>query len=317
MARPKRYDFQGALHLVTISGYPGGSVFYDPGIFARFPKNPCAHAPDANRFESLLWDVCEQYDARVHAYLIDSNATQLIIQTVGAPLPWLVHDLLARYSTHLINTNRIRLGQRPFPRRYRAQLVQPAKLPYAVRCIHRRENAIDSRRRMINNPFSSNLIHSGRKVKPKQFVVNMTREALYSLGYRGLDGYFEFMARGDSPTIADMLSRRIVGEADFIEAVQKRLKQPPKVPTPDQILEGVTGTLLHAASDVVCSSSHRGALARALVAWYAMRAGTAQIGAVGQWFGVTSSGLRYLIRKHRNRSPHYFAKTPAELFPPQ
>src|SRR6185312_1831552 len=101
MARPKRCGFQGAIHLVTVSGYSGGQVFYDRRIFTQFPENPRAHASDADCFENLLWDACEQYDARVHAYAMEPNTALIVIQTLGAPLGWIVHDLLARYSNYL------------------------------------------------------------------------------------------------------------------------------------------------------------------------------------------------------------------------
>ena len=56
MPRPNRCEFQGAIHLVTVTGYSGGHVFYNPQIFTQFRENPRAHAPDVDRFENLLWD---------------------------------------------------------------------------------------------------------------------------------------------------------------------------------------------------------------------------------------------------------------------
>jgi REP element-mobilizing transposase RayT len=315
MARPKRCEFQGAIHLVTLSGYSGGKVFYDPQVFTEFPDNPRGHAPDAEHFESLLWDTCDQYDARVHAYVVEPNAVVIAIQTHRAPLSWIVHDLLARYSMYVIHQNRIPEGEKPFPRRYKAQIVQPSKLPYAVRYVQRRERVADSRRRAINHPFSSHLIYCGRRPRPECFVVSAMREALENLGYPGPTAYFEFMARSDSPAIAHMLSLRIIGEGSFAESVRARCQIPPRVPSPDEILREVTGRLLHTEPSVACSSTHRGALARALVAWYAMRTGAAQIAAVGRWFGFTSSDLRYLIHQHRRKNPQYFSKSLRELFP--
>jgi hypothetical protein len=150
--------------------------------------------------------------------------------------------------------------------------------------------------------------------------VNTFPEELNSLGYIGSNAYFEFMAREDSPAIAHMLRRHIIGEAGFAEALRERCQSSPHtayatVPSPDEILRQVASTLLHIDPAVASSSTHRGALARALVAWYAMRTGAAQIGAVAAWFGVTSSGLRYLIHRHRKTSPQYFSRRLRELFP--
>jgi hypothetical protein len=311
----KRCEFQGAIHLITVRGYPGGQLFYDPGVVRRFTENPRAHAPDAQYFEDLLWETCEQYDGRVHAYVIAPNAALVVIQTIGAPLRWLVHDVLARYSRHLVARNRIPKGIKPFPRRYGSQIVQPAKLPYVVRYVHRNETGVDRRRRPINSPFSSHLIYYGRRPRPECFVVSATYNALAPLGYLGPRAYFEFMAASDSPSIADMLSRQIIGEIKFVDSVQERCRNLRRTPSPDDLLREVTATVLHNEPDIAYTSTHQGALARALVAWYAMRTGTAQISAVAQWFDVTSSDLRYLIRAHRLRSPHYFSKSLAELFP--
>ena len=126
MARPLRYEFRGAIQLVTVSGYSGGRVFYDPHIFRQFPDNPHGHAADVEIFQNLLWESCEQYDASVHAYVFEPNSASLIIQTLGAPLGWIVHDLLARFSMYLLEEKRIPGGSKPFPRRYKAQIVQPA-----------------------------------------------------------------------------------------------------------------------------------------------------------------------------------------------
>lgn len=315
MSRPNRCEFHGAIHLVTVTGYSGGRVFYDPQIFTEFRENPRAHAPDVDRFENLLWDACEQYDARVHAYVIEPNTALLVVQMCGAPLGWIVHDFLVRYSKHLIDEGRIPRGVKTFPRRYKAQIVQPEKLPYVVRYIHRKGFATAQHRRAVNHPFSSNLIYCGRRPRPKCFVVSNLRRALAPLGYFGPNAYFEFMAAGDSPSIAHMLARHIIGEQSFADSVRGRCRELPRTPSPDELLLEVTGAVLHIRPDVASTSTHLGALARALIAWYAMRTGTARLGAVARWFEITSSDLRYLIRTHRRKNPQYFSKSLPELFP--
>lgn len=315
MSRLQRCEFQGAIYLVTLAGCGDENVFYDPRIFNLHLEKSRGHAPAANFFEKLLWDMCVQYGARVHAYVLEPNAALVIIQTLGAPLGWIMHDLLAQCSVYLRGQRRKPQSSKPFPGRYKAQIVQPAKLPYAVRYVQRRVIAGDRHRRAINHPFSSHLIYCGRRSQPDCFVVSATLSALAQLGYLGPNSYFEFMSATDSPSISHMLSLRVIGECSFVEAVRRRCKEPRRTPSPDDILREVTDTLLHMEPAIACSSSHRGALARALVAWYAMRTGAAQIGAVARWFGVTSSDLRYLIQRHRQRHPHYFSMPLSELFP--
>jgi hypothetical protein len=226
-----------------------------------------------------------------------------------------MHDLLARYALHLIGQRRIPAGQKPFPRRYKAQIVQPSKLPYAVRHVQRREIANDPRRRAANYPFSSSLIYSGRRPQPACFAVESVKNVLKQLGYLGSSAYFEFMAASDSPSIAHLLSRRIIGDTTFVGVVRARGREPANALTPDELLREISGTLLHIGPHVASSSTHRGALARALIAWYAMRTGSARIGTVARWFGVTGSDLRYLIRRHRRKTPNYFCTSLRTLFP--
>jgi hypothetical protein len=315
MPRPKRCEFPGAIHMVTLKGYSRGNVFYQPQIFARFPGNPRSHAPDVAHFESLLWETCEQYSGQVHAYFIEPNAARIVIETLGAPLSWIVHDVLARFSMYLIERNRIPNGERPFPRRYKAQTVQPAKLPYVVRHVQRRDMRGAGPRRAINHPFSSNLIYCDRRPPPNSFVVSGMRNTLPPLGYIGSNAYLEFMSARDSPAILHMLSQQIIGDPGFIETIRGHCRSNLRTLSPDDILRGVASTVLHTEPSIACASTHLGALARALVAWYAMRTGTAQIGAVARWFGVSSSDLRYLIHQHRKRKPQYFSKPLPELFP--
>jgi hypothetical protein len=314
MARPRRCEFPGAVHLVSAGGPPGAHVFYDPDLFTRFPDNPRAHAPRAERFERLLWDVCEQYDAWVHAYCTEPNAALIVLQSGGAPLSWLMHDLLSRYARHRGGENRAPSGVQRFARRYKAQLVQPAKLPYAVRYVQRREMPA-ARRRAVNHPFSSSLIYCGRRARPARFIVSALRAALAPLGYVGPGAYFEFMARSDSPAIADLLARPVIGEPSYRQAVREWRPTSVQTPSPEDLLREVTCTVLHTHPAIACTSTHRGALARALVAWYAMRTGVARIGTVSGWFGVTSSDLRDLIHRHRRTHPQYFALATLDLFP--
>jgi hypothetical protein len=306
MARQRRYEFPGALHLVTIRGPGPTPVFYDSSLFVRFPENPRAHAPYAIDFEDQLWAMCEQYDARVHAYIIEPNAALVIVQSGAAPLSWLMHDVLVRHARHR--------GTRLFPRRYRAQLVQPAKLPYVVRHVERRPTA-GTRRRPGNHPFSSSLIYCGRRPRPACFSVDTLHMALAALGHGGRTAYFEFMASPDSPSIAAQLAQSIIGDEAFRQAARAHHGPVPRTLPPEEILQTVSASILYTAPQIAYTSTHRGALARALVAWYAMRTGVARISAVAEWFGVTGSDLRTLIRRHRQREPHYFTLSSAELFP--
>jgi transposase-like protein len=53
---------------------------------------------------------------------------------------------------------------------------------------------------------------------------------------------------------------------------------------------------------------HQAVLARALVAWHALRTGSASVREVATWFGITAATLGRGIRHYRRASPALFEK---------
>ena len=77
--------------------------------------------------------------------------------------------------------------------------------------------------------------------------------------------------------------------------------------TRDQLLAGVA-KLLGTAPQAFSTADHLAVLGRALVAWYALRAGTASLREVGTWFDVSGATLGKGIRHYRDVSPELFAR---------
>ncbi len=312
MSRAKRMEFPGAINLVQISGSAGGQVFFDRAALKGFPRNVRLRARHEQHFESLLWESCEQYRAVVHGYEVEPNDAMLVIETLGAPLSWIMHDLLGRYASYAIAEGRVLKGHQPFPYRYRVQIVEPRKLPYVVRQIHQRPLKAGLCIHRANYPFGSDAIYWGRRERPPCFVIEPTLEALARIGYVGLRGYIEFICQHGTPAIEELLLRKVIGEESFAIEVVELCKMSWPTWSKEELI-GAVCAALEFPLNVIYSSTHMGAIARAVVAWCAMRTGTAKLSQVARWFGLTGSDLRYLIRQHQNTKAQFFQRAIEQL----
>lgn len=129
----------------------------------------------------------------------------------------------------------------------------------------------------------------------------------------GLRDYREFMEKAETPHVALLfeqgspLDARVVGGNVFVAQAQDAAGHPPAAATRAQLLAGVA-KLLEAEPEALFTASHRGVLGRALVAWYALRLGTATLREVGRWFDVSGATLGKGIRHYRRVSPELFER---------
>jgi len=108
MARPLRLEFAGALYHVTSRGNRREEIYLDD--------------QDRRRFLTLLAEVCERFNWRVHAYCLMSNHYHLLIETPDANLSRCMRQV---NGVHTQAANR-RHGQvgHVFQGRFKALLVQ-------------------------------------------------------------------------------------------------------------------------------------------------------------------------------------------------
>jgi REP-associated tyrosine transposase len=310
MPRQSRLEFKGAIHFVRVRGGRGLSIFFDPGILKPGGPPPHRSAPDLHRFERLMTAARQGCQVVLHGYSVEPNSATLVLQTAGAPLEAFMRRLCGQYSRYLHSNGRLP-GQRcAFAARYESKVIAPEYLPHAVRRAHRAPIIAGHCRSRMDYPFSSERAYMGERAA-LPFEAIEVRKALELRGLFGARGYREFMEQSETPYVAELfdsgapLDSRIVGGKLYVKQVRLLATHPPTAPTREQIIGGVA-RLMNQPEAEIRSSSHAGALCRALVAWYALRSGTSTLSGVGQWFSVTGATLGQGIRHYRRVAPQLF-----------
>ena len=310
MPRLERVDFKDAIHYVAVRGAKKAQIFFDVGILQRFPQAPRQGAPHVLKFERYLAATRDECGALLHAYCVEPNRATLVLQMAGAPLHAFMRRLSGRYARYL-RAGGFAAGREIFAARYDSKVIAPEYLPHAVRRAHR--GPIDSGlcKQRVDYPFSSDRAYSGESM-PVPIDMGDLTAALELRGHFGSRGYRNFMDQAETPYMANLLSHgspldsRIVGDKVFVQKARHRAAHPPALPSREELIAGV-GRLLNCTADAMFLPTHAGALARALVAWYGVRSGTATAAEIGRWFSVTGATLGQAIRHQRQMRPHLFA----------
>jgi hypothetical protein len=317
LSRPHRLDFHGAIHLAQVRGKEGFNIYFDPNVLARPLAEHWRGAPHLVRFLGLLDVCCSECGALLFGYCVEPNDASLVMQTRGAPLEALMQRLGGRYSRYLHSAQVLSRRAAAFASRYESKVVAPEYLPHAVRRVHARPLRAGLARRAIDYPFSSASAYVGERA-PVHLETDAVWRALERKGVIGLRGYREFMEKAETPYVAKLfeqgspLDARVVGGLVFVAQAKDAAGHPPAPVTREQLIEGVaqlTGT----ESQTLFTAGHQVVLARALVAWYALRSGTASVREVGTWFGVSAATLGKAIRHYRRVSPALFEKALPEI----
>jgi putative transposase len=312
LSRPRRLDFHGAIHLVHVRGKEGSHIYFDAGVLARAASERWRSVPHLLRFFTLLDGCCSECAAQLFGYCVEPNDASLVMRTGGSALEACMQRLGGRYSRYLHSARVLPDREAAFASRYESKVVAPQYLPHAVRRVHARPLRAGLARRAIDYPFSSAAAYVGERA-PVHLETDALWRALEDKGLFGLQGYREFMEKADSPYVAALfehgspLDARVVGSHVFVAQAKDAAAHRPAPLTREQLIEGVaqlTGT----ASQVFFGESHEAVLARALVAWFALRSGSASVREVATWFGVTAATLGRGIRHYRRVSPAWFEK---------
>jgi hypothetical protein len=231
------------------------------------------------------------------------------MQTPAAPLEWVLRDLRARFAKFVRRQKGISAGS-VYQGRYRAKVLDPSLLPFAMRRAHALPVYYGLVQCPGDYPFSSYRAYCGADA-PRWLKREAVLDALQARGYMGVEGFRTFSNRPSSPHMTRLfedgftLNRKIIGTAVFAQFARQQAQQTRVAPSRDDLIERVA-LLLGASQDIVYRKTRAGALARALVAWYASRTGAASRTEVGRWFRVTGSALRHVIESHRRISPGLF-----------
>ena len=208
MARPLRIEYEGAHYHVTTRGNERKAIFRD--------------AIDRRKFLELLRRAVEQFDIRVHAYVLMDNHYHLMVETRRAGLNRALRYLNGVY-TQSFNRRHKRVGHL-FQGRYKAILVE--KDSYLVelsRYIHLNPWRVKRDIDPIKYPWSSLGYYLGTRSVPPWFTVT---EVLHQFGRKGKSGYREFvedgMRQGMRTPWADVRGQAVIGSEGFIEEVVNR-----------------------------------------------------------------------------------------------
>jgi hypothetical protein len=221
--------------------------------------------------------------------------------------------LSGRYSRHLHLTHLMPDHVSAFPTRYEAKVIAPEYLPHAVRRVHALALRYGLARRAIDYPFSSAPAYLGERA-PVRLQSEALWRALEQKGMLGLKGYREFMEKPETAYVTELfeqgspLDARVVGGSVFVAQARDAAAHAPARLTREQLLEGVARLLGADSPTSVSVEGPQAALARALVAWYALNSGSASVRQVGAWFNVSGATLGKAIRHHRRLSPALFQK---------
>jgi hypothetical protein len=311
LSRPQRLDYHGAIHLVHVRGREGYNIYFDSSVLDRAVVE-WRGVPHLRRFFKYLDECCWECGVQLFGYCMEPNDASFVLKTTGAALDACMQRLGGRYSRYLHVERVLPMSVRPFASRYESKVLAPEYLPHAVRRVHARAVHAGLARRAVDYPFSSAPAYVGART-PVHLETEAVWQALELKGFLGLNGYREFMERAETVHVTELfeqgspLDARVVGGSLFVAQARDAAGHPPIPPTREQLIEGVARTLA-VAPDALFRAGHQGVLARALVAWYAARSGTASVREVATWFGVSGATLGKGIRHYRRVSPELFAR---------
>ena len=309
MPRCERLDFRGASHHVLVRGAVGSQIFFDANQLKVLPRALRQSAPRVLKFEHYLSEAREECGALLHAYCVEPNLALIVLTSAGAPLHAFMQRLCGRFARYL-RTAESFSGRAVYAARYDSKVIAPDYLPHAVRRAHR--SPIDSGlcRQRVDYPFSSDRAYGG-ETSPVPIDMTEVRESLAQKGHWGTRGYRKFMDQAETPYVANLLSHgspldsRVAGDKVFVQKARDMAAHPPALPSRGELIAGVAKLLNCAPADVL-SATPTGVMGRALVAWYGVRSGAANLAEMGRWFSVTGATLGQTMRPQRRSRPDLF-----------
>lgn len=306
MPRRKRLDFYGAMHLVSLRGRVGSSIFFDADALMLPAAQMYSRASNLRHFELLLAESCDECASVVHAFAWEPNSASLVVQTQGVPLSSVMGRLCGRYSKYLHDQGKIVGRQRAFQSRYDSKIVAPEYLTHAIRRVESIPVAAGYCKNPLEYPFSS-CRRLGDARPPWLAATARTPIRNSEARQPEADYVSALFAHGSK------WDQRVVGDRVFVLKVAREAGLAMRTPSRKQIVDAVT-LLLNKTVTAPGTLRSLEVLKRALVARYAIRSGAATLTEVGRWFSVTPAALRDGIDRYREQVPYLFNASLEELF---
>jgi putative transposase len=208
MARPLRIEYQGAHYHVTSRGNERKAIYRGD--------------TDREKFLELIRRAVDQFDLRLHAYVLMDNHYHLLIETRRVGLNRALRYLNGVY-TQAFNRRHNRVGHL-FQGRYKAILVEKESyLLELSRYIHLNPWRVKQSSDPVKYPWSSLGSYVGARAVPSWLTV---KDVLRHFGSKGKRGYREFIQEGIKGGIRtpwdDVRGQAVMGSQDFIEKILSR-----------------------------------------------------------------------------------------------
>lgn len=286
---------------------PGG--FYHVMMRGNHREELFASVADRFQFNTIVAEVIERFDARIHAFCWMTNHIHLLIQIADRPLGKIMQCIASRYSRY--RQKQLRTSGHLFERRYKAKLVDAdSYLSTLLRYIHLHPVEANIVADPADYPWSSHHAYLGHETLPW-----LTIDFGLSLFGHHVDqarsAYMQFISQALYASDSRVLEKthpddpRVLGGDRFLAQLPP-LKLTPKSPL---TLFELASQVCHARNvdlDVVRSASRKRALTvvRISITQQALSGRIANIREVAVFLNRDPSSLSSLLLRHeRVRSP--------------
>jgi REP element-mobilizing transposase RayT len=280
---------------------PGGTYYVVQHGGARRPIFSCED--DYALFESLVVAGLKRHGATAYAYCWTPDAIHLVLRTGDTPIGRLMQGLTSRFARSI----HLREGESGhfFRTRYQAALVDSESyLAKLVHYVHHIPVLTEVATDLAAYGYSSHRAYLGET--PTPWVNTRSVLGMCDSDQDELEAYVAMMAR--APTDHDVelfrnggeVDLRVIGGPDFLASLPRHARKYRSKLSLDQIIGTVTRALDVDRDHVMSSSRQRDlALARALIAWFAIERRVATLTEVARRLNRDPSTLSVAISRYR------------------
>ena len=304
MGRARRVHVRDGIYYVRLQTNVGHGLVRD--------------AEDAAKLSHYAAKSAEICDVLIHAFSWRQSRADLVMQIADLPLGYAVQMISGPFAQYA-QVSRGHSG--PLFRRYRAALIaNDIQLLQIVRYIHQlpvRDKAAQTPREY---PHHSHHDYAGTRQFAPWLMTSYVRELLARRVGGGRETYARWMAEPVSEKLAQLFERTEGRLPTNTERVQQasEISSARNVALSVEDLKSIIEVIARAlkvTSEQILSPSRSSAatLARALIAWHALRAGKGTLTDIGRCLERDSSVLNRAIKSHKAQRPELFMKSLREL----
>jgi REP element-mobilizing transposase RayT len=288
MSRPLRINVPGGTYYIVQRGGAGRMIFSCP--------------EDYSTLERLLATALRRNRATAHAYCWTPDAIHLVIRTGETPIGRLMQGLTSRYARAI--HKRDGGSGHFFGARYQASLLDPdAYLLRLTHYVHQLPVILGLASHPDSYAHTSHAAYLGTVDRP---WIN-TRAALSAIDVEQdpVKAYEQLMARSPAECDVELFryggrnDLRVIGGPEFLAGLPRHARKYRSKISLDQIIHAVTQALGVERDHVMSSSRRRElALARALIAWFAIERRVATLTEVARRLNRDPSTLSVAISRY-------------------